>query len=36
LKEIREAIHLKYNFKFSWTVEKYRTDKTSPNSIMVA
>lgn len=32
LKEIREQIHLKYNFKSEWKIIKYRSDKTNPNS----
>ncbi|CAK76487.1 unnamed protein product (macronuclear) [Paramecium tetraurelia] len=36
LKDIRERIHLKYNFKFNWVIEKYRTDKTSANALFVA
>ncbi|CAD8056044.1 unnamed protein product [Paramecium primaurelia] len=36
LKDIRERIHLKYNFKFQWVIEKYRTDKTSANALFVA
>ncbi|CAD8091444.1 unnamed protein product [Paramecium sonneborni] len=36
LKDIRERIHLKYNFKFTWLIEKYRTDKTNANALFVA
>jgi hypothetical protein len=28
-------IHLKYNFKSTWQIEKYRKDKTYPNHFRV-
>lgn len=34
--EVRENIHLKYNFKYTWVIEKYRNDKSFPNSLLVA